>query len=286
MATVDLSYGQSTALAVIQGFTEFLPISSSAHLILPRILLDWPEQGVAFDVVVHLGTLLAVILYFREEIMQLLSAWLWSLKQTASVGTRWIYKTEMGEQLQRAKFAWYLIVATIPAGSVGLLWQSSILSFGREGAVLAISSIVFGVVLLLADRLSAKKMVLKEMRWRSALLIGLAQVFALIPGTSRSGVTMSAALMLGFNRTAATKFSFLMAIPIIAATSLLEIGVLISIGTDATMWMQLFAALLVAAGVAYACIHFFLQLIAKIGFMPFVIYRILLGIFVLVIAAS
>ena len=285
MPSEDLSFLQSTFLAFIQGLTEFLPISSSAHLLLPRVLLDWPEQGLAFDVILHLGSLLAVILYFREDLKQLIAAWIWSLGQIMRGHTSWFGSSESGSGENHATLAWLLIIATLPAGLVGLLWQTEIETFGREGTILAVSSIVFGLILLVADRFGGKSLELSVLNWRSALLIGLSQVLALIPGTSRSGVTMSAALFLGFSRVAATRFSFLMAIPIIAASSALELGVLWSQESSPELWLQLMLSLAVSAIVAFACIHFFLQAITKIGFLPFVAYRLALGVCILAISA-
>jgi len=286
MPSEDLSFLQSTFLAFIQGLTEFLPISSSAHLLLPRVLLNWPEQGLAFDVILHLGSLLAVILYFREDLKQLIAAWIWSLNQILQGHTSWFGSSISGPGASHATLAWLLIIATLPAGLVGLLWQTEIETFGREGTILAVSSIVFGLILLIADRFGEKSLELSVLNWKSALLIGLSQVLALIPGTSRSGVTMSAALLLGFSRVAATRFSFLMAIPIIAASSALELGILWSQEYSPELWLQLMLSLVVSAIVAFACIHFFLQAITKIGFLPFVAYRLALGVFILATSAS
>ncbi len=284
MPSEDLSFLQSTLLAFIQGLTEFLPISSSAHLLLPRLLLDWPEQGMAFDVIVHFGSLLAVILYFREDLKLFIVAWIWSLNQILGGHISWFGSSLSGQRENHATLAWLLIIATVPAGIAGLLWQTEIETFGREGTVLAASSIAFGLVLLIADRIGEKSLALSMLNWKSALLIGLSQVLALIPGTSRSGVTMSAALLLGLSRAAATRFSFLMAIPIIAAGSALEFSVLWSQGSDPELWLQLLLALLVSAIVAFTCIHFFLQVIARIGFLPFVVYRLALGALILTIS--
>ncbi len=283
---MELTYFQSTILAFVQGLTEFLPISSSAHLILPRVFFDWPEQGVAFDVMVHLGSLAAVLWYFRQDIYQLFSAWCWSFKQIAKQEFEWSGASSAHPQERHAILAWLLILATIPAGLVGLLWQDQIVEFGRNGTVIAISSIVFGLILFGADYFGQKQKTLDSIGWQAALAVGVAQVFALIPGTSRSGVTMSAALLLGFDRVAATRFSFLLAIPIIAASSALEIGILFNLGASGELWMQLLTALLTAGIVAYMCIHWFLKLIAQLGFLPFVIYRIILGIAILAMGVA
>jgi len=238
-------------LALIQGVTEFLPVSSSGHLILPGHLLGWPEQGLAFDVAVHVGTLLAVVMYFRNDIVNMVNAWcLSTFKQQHSDNSR---------------IAWFVILATIPSGLAGLLFNDLIETHLRSTLVIAITTIVFGLLLGWAGHSAVlKEKPLVEMTLKIALIIGLVQAIALIPGTSRSGITITAALFCGLQREAAARFSFLLSIPIILlsggykALQLLEQG-----GVN---WGDLILGAVVAAVSAM---------------MPFVIYRLLLGGFLL-----
>ncbi len=268
MPELALSPLQVTVLAFIQGLTEFLPISSSAHLILPSVLLGWDDQGLTFDVAVHLGSLLAVIWYFRKEVVDLTLAW---------------GKSVLGRSTdeESARLAWLLIVATIPAGLAGVLLQSQVEAYARSALVIGAASIFFGLLLWWADRNSVTRESssadLAGLDWRRALLVGLAQALALIPGTSRSGVTMTAALFCGLSRESAARLSFLMAIPIIAATGLLRAIALLTEDVESIDLLLLTYATALSAVVAYACIHYFLRLITRIGFLPFVVYRLVLG---------
>lgn len=253
---------QAVLLALVQGLTEFLPISSSAHLILPAQLLGWPDQGLAFDVAVHVGTLLAIVWYFRQEVVDLSSAWFSS-----------VFKRQHSED---SKLAWLLILATIPAGLSGILFNDFIEANLRSTAVIAFTTIFFGLVLWLADKRGSRQLNLSSLGVKQALIIGCSQALALIPGTSRSGITMTAALLLGFGRDAAARFSFLMSIPLIAAAGLLKTKELVESGSD-NDWAMVALGTAVAFVSAYACIHLFLQFLERIGFTPFVIYRLLLG---------
>ncbi len=267
---MDLDFFQVTFLAVLQGVTEFLPISSSGHLILPSLLLSWDDQGLTFDVAVHIGSLLAVLAYFAKDLQRLLGAFIASI-------TRQDHSTD-------SKLAWMLIAATIPAGLSGLLLNGQIEEYGRSLLLIGVTSIVFAALLLLSDRTGNKRRTLSDLDWKTALIIGFAQILALLPGTSRSGVTMTAALFCDLDRAAAARFSFLLAIPIIAASGLLRSVDLIRAGSASVEWFVLLYAIFVSAGVAYLCIHYFLRLIERIGFLPFVIYRVLLGAALIAIA--
>ncbi len=253
-------------LALLQGFTEFLPISSSAHLILAPRLLGWEDQGIAFDVAVHIGTLLAVVTYFRHHIVIMFIAWVDSLR---------------GRGLsQSALIAWGIIVATIPAGLAGLLLKDIIQTELRSPVVIGIASILFGIVLLGADKFNVQKRCDKDMGWKDFITIGLAQALALIPGTSRSGITMTAGLMLGLKRDAAARFSFLLSIPIIVASGLGVVKDMFE--TTATIdYAMMGVGTMIAAIRAFFCIHYFLIFIQRIGMLPFVIYRVLLGVVLL-----
>ncbi|WP_036816203.1 undecaprenyl-diphosphate phosphatase, partial [Photobacterium sanctipauli] len=196
-----MSHFEAFVLALIQGLTEFLPISSSAHLILPSAILGWDDQGLAFDVAVHVGTLAAVIGYFRKEVVVLLSAWVAS-----------IFKKQHSAE---SKLAWMIALATIPACIFGLFMKDIIEIYLRSAWVIAATTIFFGLLLWWVDSRATQQDDEYQADWKRSLFIGLAQAAAMIPGTSRSGATMTAALYLGFTREAAARFSFLMSIPII-----------------------------------------------------------------------
>ncbi len=252
---------QVTLLALIQGLTEFLPVSSSAHLILPAALLGWEDQGLAFDMAVHLGTLLAVICYFRRDLQAIL------LGMLVQIGT--------GKRSESGTLGWHLVLATVPVLVGGFLLQDLVATTLRSVTVIALATIVFGVLLWVADRASAGSRTLMQLDWKISLLIGLAQVLALVPGTSRSGITMTAALFCQLDRQAAARFSFLLSIPVIAGAAVLMVADLLA--APAVNWAELVYATLVAALTAFACIHWFLKLITRLGFLPFVLYRLFLG---------
>ena len=265
-----MSIFEAFALALIQGLTEFLPVSSSAHLILPSEILGWQDQGLAFDVAVHVGTLLAVVLYFRQEVLQLFLAFV-----------RSIFK---GERSADSKLAWLIALATIPAALFGFLMKDFLEIYLRSTWVISITCIVFGLLLWWADSKATLEKDEYSTTPKSALLIGLAQALAIIPGTSRSGATMTMALYLGYTREAAARLSFLMSIPIIVmAGSYLSLE-LVNSGIP-IMWEPISVGILVSFISAYACIHWFLKLLNRVGMKPFVFYRITLGI-VLAIVSS
>lgn len=263
---------QTIVLALIQGLTEFLPISSSAHLILPAQVLDWPDQGIAFDVAVHVGSLIAVVTFFWQDIKKMIHAWLFSLP---------LIRQPLNAEAQAdAKLAWMVIAATIPAVVAALLAKDFIEEHLRSTTVIALATIVFGLLLGLADYQSRRHNAVLEISWKIAMLVGFAQVFALIPGTSRSGVTITAAVLLGVSKTASARFSFLLSIPIITAAGAYAILEMIS-EPPIFSWTQLILGVLVSAISAYLCIKVFLQLLERIGFMPFVWYRLGLGVLLL-----
>lgn len=258
---------QIIVLALIQGLTEFLPISSSAHLILPAEVLGWPDQGLAFDVAVHFGSLIAVVFYFRGEVWALLRDGLGGL--VSRPGTNANQWTDDG------RLAWLIVLATIPAGLAGLAFKGFIETHLRSAGVIAATTIGFGLLLWWADVRAARTKDLAQLNWKSALAIGAAQALALIPGTSRSGITMTAGLMLGMKREAAARFSFLMSIPIIALSALLLTFELLA--EDSVPWGDILLGTVLSFVSAYLCIHFFLKFISRIGMAPFAIYRLLLG---------
>lgn len=254
-------------LALIQGFTEFLPVSSSAHLILPSKLLGWPDQGLAFDVAVHLGTLAAVLLYFRADLQTLVSAFFdsWRTKRMDESG----------------RLAWCLVLATLPAAIAGLLFHQLLSFYLRSTVVIAFTTISFGLLMWVADRYGDKREELSSLTLNQALLIGLAQAVALIPGTSRSGITMTAGLLLGLKPQAAARFSFLLSIPIILMAGGYE-GVKLFNSAAEVEWRQVILGMGVSFLSALLVIHLFLRLLAHVGLWPFVLYRLALGMALLV----
>lgn len=259
---------QLLTLALLQGFTEFLPISSSAHLILVPVVTGWPDQGLAFDVAVHVGTLAAVLLYFRREVLAITTATLTSL------ATRRLTPD--------AKLGWAVILGTIPVGLAGLLFKDAVETWLRAPWVIALATIGFGLLLWWADARARAERTEYSLSLSDCLLIGVAQAVALIPGTSRSGITMTAGLMLGLSREAAARFSFLLSIPVIILAGLLSVKDLLEQAAPVA-WVDLGLGTLAAGISAYLCIHVFLALIARIGMLPFVIYRLLLGVGLLVL---
>ena len=259
------SVSQSLFLALIQGITEFLPISSSAHLILPSSLFGWPDQGLAFDVAVHLGTLLAVMWYFRNDIYTL------SFALINQLG---------GNRSKEGGFAINLIIASIPIIPAGLLLKPLIEGDLRSVDVIIVTTLFFGIMLYVADRHGKRQKDALELNWKDALLIGFSQCFALIPGSSRSGVTISMALFLGYTRECAARISFLLSIPAILGAGILKTFDLITLN-EAVDWQSLALGTSVSFISAYFCIQVFLRVIEKIGVLPFVIYRLFLGCFLL-----
>lgn len=257
---------QAVFLAVIQGLTEFLPISSSAHLILPSQLLGWTDQGLAFDVAVHVGTLVAVVFYFRNDVVTLFSAWIKSLR---------------GNHSSDSRIAWFVIFATLPAVVIGGLSDSFIEAYLRSGLVIAATTIGFGLLLWLADVMGKRRCELYDLSLKHALVIGFAQALALIPGTSRSGITMTAALLLGYTRQTAARFSFYLSMPLIAAAGSYETYKLLK--EPSFDWSFMLIGLVASFVSAYVCIKLFMSWLDRIGMLPFVIYRLILGTVLLVI---
>ncbi len=253
---------QIIILAIVQGLTEFLPVSSSAHLILIPLALGWPDQGLVFDVAVHLGSLIAVLAYFRHEVVAMTLAWGSSLAG--------------GEITADSRLAWWVILGAIPAVLVGFLFKDMIETELRSPWVIAIATIIFALLLWVADLRKSKLRNESQLKLKDVVIIGCFQALALIPGTSRSGITITAGLMLGLTRSAAARYSFLLSIPIIIASGSLQTLELLQ-ASHAIDWLALFIAFGLSTLSAGICIHLFLGLIEKIGMLPFVIYRLLLG---------
>jgi undecaprenyl-diphosphatase len=250
-------------LAALQGLTEFLPISSSAHLILAPVVTGYADQGLAFDVAVHVGTLAAVVGYFRREVVAISNDFFRSWFNPAA-------------RSKESYLGWMIIMATIPVGVFGVLMKSLVETDLRSPLVIAITTIGFGLMLLLADRSGRRQRDEYEIRWKDALIIGLFQAMAIIPGTSRSGSTITGGLFLGLTRKAASRFSFLISIPTILMSGGLLTLDLMSSETPAD-WFSLSLGAGLAFITAYLCIHYFLRFIETMGMLPFVIYRMILG---------
>ena len=312
----DLDVTQAIYLALVQGFTEFLPISSSGHLVLVPRLLGNGLQSLSFDIAVHFGSLLAVIWYFRHQLATMSVDWMQSIVRRQKVG--------------ESSLAWSVILGTVPAGIFGLflylvydgriqlamVWLGLVAGFTLLGVLvllvkrkyavagyfciailvmlalaglalyfrtslrgvvtIAITTLLFGLVLWLADVVGRRRRELDTVGWKDVLLVGLAQAIAIIPGTSRSGITITMALFLGFRRSAAARFSFLLSIP----TILLAAGVLVIKfikSNEQVQWTTLGVGTAVSAVAAYTCIYLFLKLIERMGMLPFVVYRIALA---------
>jgi undecaprenyl-diphosphatase len=257
---------QILVLAIVQGLTEFLPISSSGHLILAPYLFGFSDQGLAFDVAVHLGSLIAVLGYFRAEVWAIATAWL---------GTSLAGRPPDSD----SRLGWAIIVGTLPVVLAGFLLKSLVETELRAPWIIAAATIGFGLLLGLADTTSRRERRLDTLDLRDALLIGTAQVLALIPGTSRSGITMTAGLALGLDRASASRFSFLLAIPTILASSTL---VTLDLVRDKASvdWQSLGLGVALSAVAAYLAIHVFLRVIERLGMWPFVAYRIALGVLI------
>ncbi|MDQ6988882.1 MAG: undecaprenyl-diphosphate phosphatase [Mariprofundaceae bacterium] len=256
---------QALVLALIQGLTEFLPVSSSGHLAMVPLVSAWPDQGLAFDCVVHLGTLSAVVYYFRSDLAKMI----WGLGQTIQQRS-WSANRD-------GQMAWMIGFATIPVGLVGLAAKDFIETDLRSLETIAYASIIFGLLLLCADKMGTRTR--DDSAWgiKDVMIVGLAQAVALIPGTSRSGITMTAALFLGYTREAAARFSFLLSIPVIFLAGGLKIKDWIETPNQAAGLTELVIGFVVSALSAYVCIHYFLKFLERVGMGPFVIYRVLLG---------
>jgi len=267
-----MSVWQAIILGLVQGVTEFLPISSSAHLILVPYLFDWPDAGLRFAVITNAGTLLAAIVYFRRMLID-------TLRHPEAA---------MLEDASRPGAMRGAVVGTLPVAVAGLLFHDLIAGAARTPLVIAITTLGFGLLLGWADWTASQRRGLDSLRWLDVAVIGLAQALALVPGTSRSGITMTAALGLGLRRPAAARFSFLLAIPVgvlalgkdLADLALVPHG---QAGASHPAWLALTVGFVVSACTAYGVIEALLRLIARSSFIVFTAYRISLGIFLLVL---
>lgn len=261
-------------LGALQGFSEVLPISSSAHLILVPWLLTWPESGLTFDVALHLGTFLALSLYFWRDIIEMVVSFFDALSAR-----------RLNTPARRLPFL--IILATVPAAVVGKLFEDQIEATFRSNPLLIASFLIgFGLLLGAADMLGRKRLTLDEIKPSSALTIGLMQCLALIPGVSRSGVTITAALMAGFSRESAARFSFLMSLPIVVGAALLKTVHLVKHGIPAGEGMPMLVGIVFSAVTGYISVAFLLRFVQKKSLAPFVWYRVVVGVALVVAVLS
>jgi undecaprenyl-diphosphatase len=262
---------QIIVLALIQGITEFLPISSSGHLLLVPALTGWPDQGLLTDVMVHMGSFLAVVVYFWRDCVNL---------------TFGLIDLVRGKVTGWGKLALLIILGTIPAVLFGLfLDKIGFMEMVRQmPEVVAWNAILFGLLLYLCDRYGLSNRRMSDMTWMPALIIGVAQAIAIIPGTSRSGITMTAARALGFERPEAARFAFLLGIPAIAGAGILKLGDAVASGESITFGMLLTAAL--TFFVALGTITVLMKLVRHMSFLPFAVYRVILGVVLLALIYS
>jgi undecaprenyl-diphosphatase len=265
-----MGWFEAMVLGLVQGLTEFLPVSSSAHLRITAALAGWDDPGAAFTAVTQIGTELAVILYFAKKIGQVLLAWFFSL-----------YKKDWRGD-EDARLGWLIIVGSLPIVLLGLLFQKQIDRAFRDLRVTATMLIVFGVILLVADRIGKQYRDLDHLTVPHGLAYGFAQALAIIPGVSRSGGTVSAGLLLGYTRADATEYAFLLAIPAVFGSGLYK---LTDIGKDGqtAQWGPTILATLIAFAVAYAVIAWLMSFIKTKSYLPFVVYRIALGLLLFVL---
>ena len=254
---------QTIILGLIQGLTEFLPISSSAHLVLIPKLSGMKDQGLAYDVVLHFGTLCAIVYYYRCSLLSMSKSFFNSLQTRRLEGD--------------AGLAWAVLLGTIPAGLAGIIFKNDISINLRSVEVIAFATIFFGLLLGFSDWLHRRMDRARDViRASDVLIVGCFQALALIPGTSRSGITITAALLVGLSRQMSIKFSFLLAIPVITLATLVKMFDLVNESAEVD-WLMLTLGFIVSAITAYVTVVFFIRLVDRIGFLPFVIYRILLG---------
>jgi undecaprenyl-diphosphatase len=266
---------EAIVLGITQGLTEFLPISSTAHLRIIPAFAGWEDPGAAFTAVTQLGTMAAVLLYFRHDLLRIARAWLRSVRDR-----------EARRELD-ARLGWYILLGTIPIGIFGVLFKDQIETGARDLYLIGVTLIVLGLVLLVADRVGKRDRSIEQIRTRDGFAMGMAQALALIPGVSRSGATITAGLFLGLDRTAAARFSFLLSIPAVVLSGLLELGSIVS-GEEGqhTGAAELIVATVLAFVSGYASIAFLLRWLTSHSMDIFVIYRVVLGVVVLALVSA
>ena len=267
-----MGFWQAVFLGVVQGITEFLPVSSSGHLIFLPKLFGWQDQGLAFDVIVHLGTLLAVVVFFREKLWNIAKSFLTFGKKESDILNR--------------RLGFLIILSIIPAGVAGLLFEGWIETNLRSASVVGVGLVFWGIILGLSDLFNKKleeqdKTELEQMNWKEMLIVACAQAIALIPGTSRSGITMTAGLFSKLKKDTAAEFSFLMSVPIIFLAGMMKVIELIQVGLQDMSMMSLVVGFLASAVSGFFAIWGLMKVIKQRGFLPFVVYRVIIGVLIL-----
>ena len=268
-----MSLLEAIVLGIVQGLTEFLPISSTAHLRVVPAFAGWEDPGAAFTAVTQLGTMLAVVIYFRRDLARIALTWSRSLREPA-------LRSELD-----ARLGWYILLGTIPISIFGLAFKDQIETSARDLYLIGGALIVLGLVLLLAERVGSRERKLEQVRLRDGVVVGFAQALALVPGVSRSGATITAGLFLGLERETAARFSFLLSVPAVVLSGLLELGTFLEEGEGSGV-----PALVVATALAfvsgYAAIAFLLRFLVTHTTKVFVAYRVVLGVVVIALAAA
>ena len=270
-----MSLLEAIVLGIVQGLTEFLPISSTAHLRIVPAFAGWEDPGAAFTAVTQLGTMAAVLLYFRADLARIARAWIRSLRDP-------VVRRSLD-----ARLGWYILLGTIPIGVFGLAFKDQIETGARDLYLIGCTLILLGLLLLVAERVATHDRPLEKITRRDGIVIGFAQALALIPGVSRSGATLTAGLFMGLDRTSAARFSFLLSVPAVVLSGAVEFGSIVSgeegdhVGLGA-----LFVATLLAFVAGYASIAFLLRFLSSHSTMVFVVYRVALGALVLVLVSA
>jgi undecaprenyl-diphosphatase len=270
-----MSLLEAIVLGIVQGLTEFLPISSTGHLRIVPAFLGWDDPGAAFTAVTQLGTMAAVLLYFRVDLLRIARAWLASVRDRPK-------RRELD-----ARIGWYIVLGTVPIGVFGVLFKDQIETGARDLYLIGVALIVLGLVLAAAEHVSTRERELEQIKTKDGFWVGMAQALALIPGVSRSGATITAGLFLGLNRAAAARFSFLLSVPAVVLSGLFELSSIIEgeegehVGAGA-----LVIATVLAFAVGYASIALLLRFLATHTTLVFVVYRVALGAVVLALAGA
>jgi undecaprenyl-diphosphatase len=269
---LTISWFEAIFLGVVQGLTEFLPISSSAHILVLSQLLGWQDPGAAFTAVTQIGTELAVIVFFWRDIVRIVRTW-----------ARSLVNRELRSDID-ARMGWYIIIGTIPIAVLGLAFASQIETAARNLWLVAFTLIFFGLILGFADRIGSKIRTLSALNGKDGILLGFGQALALIPGVSRSGATISVGLLLGYTREAAARYAFLLAVPAVLASGLYETT---KIGSDSSVtWGPTIVATVIAFFVGLAVIAWLLRWVSTRSYTPFVIYRIAAGALIIVLLTT
>ena len=270
-----MSVLEAIVLGIVQGLTEFLPISSTGHLRIVPAFLGWEDPGAAFTAVTQLGTMAAVLLYFREDLVRIALAW-W----------RSVFDRPRRRELD-ARLGWYIVLGTIPIGIFGVLFKDQIETGARDLYLIGVALIVLGLVLLLAEKVGTRERSIEQIRTKDGFAIGFAQALALIPGVSRSGATITAGLFMGLDRPAAARFSFLLSVPAVVLSGLLELGTILSDDEgEHTGLVALVVATLMAFVSGYLAIAWLLRFLSTHSTVIFVVYRVALGVLVLTLTAA